>query len=893
MKDESRLAREAGCARRSAAWLVALLWVGLAVSMPAMGRAAEYTVAPAPAWVVPVAPGVVSAQQINQHSDGEIFLLSDTQSLADDAQRVSYHRVVTTAINASGVDAVANIDIPFDPSYQALVLHAITIVRHGRVIPKLATARIQVIQRETELDARIYDGTKTVTVFLDDVRAGDTVDYSYSRIGRNRVFKGTDFGTMTLQFGTPVARIHARLLVPQGRAVMLATTNTTLKPVVTEHDGRRDYVWDARAVPGLTVEGGAPDWYSPYAGIAWSEFADWAAVARWAQPLYQVPASLSPALQAQVDRIAKSEPTPAARMLAALQLVQGEVRYLGVEIGPNSQAPNAPELVYARRFGDCKDKTLLTLTLLKHLGIDARAALVNTTLRRGLADALPAPGMFDHVLVQARVDGKLWWIDPTRDTQKADLAHLFQPDYGLALIVDPDTRGLTPMPRADPASGSRSLRVTFDASAGFDKPVRYTVQTTTTGEPAEALRATLSSTSLAEVQKNYMNFYADGYPHITAAAPLQIHDDEPDNRIVTTETYAIANIVEPSDDGKGHMVEIHLPDIVQLLNDPAATVRKSPLLLNYPQDVTQQTDVLLPEDWPIAPLSTTIDDPAFRFEQTVKLEGLHLIIADHYQALSDEVSAKDMARYVSDLARARNIAGYELTWNDAAATPTAPARAKATGLDRMNWPLALLALGMFGFSAWLATVAYRYDPPPGGGADPRWVGIRGWLVVLAVVMAIKPLMYIGPLKHLADVMAIDRWSQLTTYGAAEYNALWAPLLLFELAADIVQPVLWLSLLLMLFQRRSSVPRLIMLMLVAALALYVVDLMLASMVTGRATTSKQIAQAVYRLIHMVFWSAYLLQSRRVKSTFTRRYRTHVPPPLSRAIDGAMAAEPGQR
>ena len=145
-------------------------------------------------------------------------------------------------------------------------------------------------------------------------------------------------------------------------------------------------------------------------------------MARWAKPLYRVPASLDRPLQSVVERIARAEPSPAGRMLAALRLVQGEVRYLGVEIGQNSHAPNPPALVFARRFGDCKDKTLLTLTLLQHLGIEARAALVNTDLQRGVADQLPNPGAFDHVLVRAHVDGKTWWIDPTRRVQNADLA---------------------------------------------------------------------------------------------------------------------------------------------------------------------------------------------------------------------------------------------------------------------------------------------------------------------------------------------------------------------------------------------------------------------------------------------------------------------------------------
>ncbi|WP_449424993.1 hypothetical protein [Rhodanobacter lindaniclasticus] len=40
-------------------------------------------------------------------------------------------------------------------------------------------------------------------------------------------------------------------------------------------------------------------------------------------------------------------------------------------------------------------------------------------------------------------------------------------------------------------------------------------------------------------------------------------------------------------------------------------------------------------------------------------DGLHLIVTSHFQALPDEVPAKDMARYLANLARARKLVGYE------------------------------------------------------------------------------------------------------------------------------------------------------------------------------------------------------------------------------------------
>lgn len=869
IRDESRLG-----------WWALVMMGWLAVLMPATGRAAEYTIGPVPAWVVPITSGVASTDEISQGSFGEVYLLADTQVLAGDQQRVTYHRLVTNAVNASGVSSVANIQIPFDPSYQTLVLHSINIVRHGHVIPKLATARIQVLQRETELEARIYDGAKTVSVFLDDVREGDTVDYSYSTTGRNPVFKGLDFGRDSLQFAVPIARIHSRLLVPLDKHVNFATRNTTIKPVVSEHNGLRDYVWDSANPHVLKVENDAPFWYMPYAEVAWSEFADWAAVAQWAQPLYQVPASLSPELQAQVDRIAKTEKTSVGRMLAVLKLVQSDVRYLGVEIGQNSHAPNPPDLVYSRRFGDCKDKTLLALTLLDHLGIEAHAALVNTGLRRGLADTLPSPGVFDHVLIQARVDGKVWWIDPTRYTQKADLAHLYQPDYGLALVVDSRTQGLTAMPRADAASAGHQLNVVFDASAGFDKPVRYTLETVITGMYAEAMRVKLSATNFADVEKSYLNFRAMRYPHVKLAAPLQIKDDEAANRIVIKETYTIADMVSPSDDGKRSLVGIFMPEIAQALREPSATVRKSPLRLLYPQNVNQHTEVLLPANWPIKPSATTIDDPAFHFEQAVIIDGSRLVIIDDYQALTDEVATQDMPRYVSNLARAREAAGYELSWSKAAAASTA-AIAKPSGLDRMNWPLVMLALGMFGFWTWLAVAAYRYDPPPSDDSDKRWSGIGGWLLLLAVALVLRPVMYGFSLMRVVNAMSFDHWSQLTTYGSHAYNALWAPLLLLELAHALGQFVFSLLLLLLFFRHRSNFPRLALVAMVIGVVVHIVDASLGSLIPAIKSTSQDSARLVEGIIGTAIWSAYLLQSRRVKATFVQRSQASAPLPLTQA------------
>ena len=47
-------------------------------------------------------------------------------------------------------------------------------------------------------------------------------------------------------------------------------------------------------------------------------------------------------------------------------------------MGTNSHQPTPASETLALRYGDCKDKTVLLISLLKALGVEAHPALVNT-----------------------------------------------------------------------------------------------------------------------------------------------------------------------------------------------------------------------------------------------------------------------------------------------------------------------------------------------------------------------------------------------------------------------------------------------------------------------------------------------------------------------------------
>lgn len=167
----------------------------------------------------------------------------------------------------------------------------------------------------------------------------------------------------------------------------------------------------------------------------------------------------------QVDTLAKNQTDTLSKIDALYTYVSRQIRYLAIEIGVGGFQPHPPADVYKNKYGDCKDKATLLISMLGKIGLRAYPALVGT---RGVVEADPkAPTLatFDHVIVAFPVPAELrpavekmpaydsrnqiLWIDPTSETDP--LGQLPGMDQGVfALISYPDRGDLQRIPEASP-----------------------------------------------------------------------------------------------------------------------------------------------------------------------------------------------------------------------------------------------------------------------------------------------------------------------------------------------------------------------------------------------------------------------------------------------------------
>lgn len=588
-----------------------LVLLGMA-AVPAAAAVPDHpgvAVGPPGEWVLELPVEVAAAPPAPDRASAALeYLLIDRQAELDGVRTSRYSRYVTRVVTSAGLERAAQQEVSFDPAYSRAVLHQLRVWRDGAWHDRLDEAFVSVIQRESDLSRRLYDGGLTVLMVMSDLQVGDVVDVATTVEGSNPVFGGRYQERLALAWSMPVARRHVRVVGPADAQLEWRTYGTEPQPPEEGRAGsRRWWRWDLRDIPAALRDAGAPPWWDDPPWLELGQFRSWAEVVDWALPLYR-----DGAVGAGVARLAEEirgrADTPEGRALAAVRFVQDEVRYFAFALGEGSHAPRPPDETLERRFGDCKDKARLLVALLGRLGIEAAPALVESDGDDpGLR--LPSPGAFDHVVVVLAVGGREVWVDPTLDLQGGDLARAWLPPYRRALVVRPGETDLVAVPPECSTPGRAETANHYRFAA--DGEVEVTVSTVYEGAAAEDERVRLADTTLTELQQGYLDYYQGTAGRLRPIEDIAIEDDRAANRLTIVERYRAEEWWQDGDGGERRFALLRLPldDVLEPCTDRD---RRAPFEL--PQRVRRGETVTLemPAGWWVEADEEQVATPWFR-----------------------------------------------------------------------------------------------------------------------------------------------------------------------------------------------------------------------------------------------------------------------------------------
>lgn len=645
--------------------------------------------APVPVWVAPIdtLPAPLSGVALSVR-------LSDVQFHVGATSAVYAHRALT-ANEPSSLAALGQYELQFQPEYQQLALHTMRVLRAGAVIDKLASADVRFLQRETNLDQGVYSGTVTVAIVTDDVRVGDTVELEYTITGQNPVFGGAFFEAAQWDSPAPAQRRRIILDVPRGRTVhykLIGGARAGAPVVTTEDVGERHRVrFEATNIAQTIAEPYLPDDVHPYRFLQFSEFDTWREVNQWALGLF-APGAASPALDAALAG-ARAAATGEQAVAGVLAYVQNEIRYLSISLGENSHRPFPPDQVLKRRYGDCKDKSLLMVTMLRALGIEAAPVLVSTGQHKGIDQMLPSPLLFDHAIVRAVVGGKTYFFDPTRQGQSGALERMGQVHAGAqGLVIERSNPGLATIAAPAAASEVQSARLERVTVTALDQPVEMLVRRTYDGISAEYLRVQLAGLSKESLHKAYDGVLGERYPDSVMLGEPVVVDERERNRITIESQYRIARgFFEASP--SGWQVRYVPANLTGTFNIPGNAARQYPLAVpNFPSSATYEFELLLPDTFD-AHYHDTVNDykfAAFDVSETLSFNGHRASAKVALRIGADRVPHDGVVDFLAALKKLNTVlnGGMFLRKSDLKSAQAARPKAAATPREQMEANLA-------------------------------------------------------------------------------------------------------------------------------------------------------------------------------------------------------------
>jgi lipoprotein NlpI/transglutaminase-like putative cysteine protease len=599
-----------------------------------------------PSWVVPHALPEGNADGI------AAIRLFDHQILVGE-RNVVYVRNAIRINNTAGLTPLGRVPIAFIPAYQKVVLHTLQLIRDGTVLDRLPGAQVRFLQREAGLENYVYSGVVTASILIDDLRVGDTIELAYSLIGTNPVF-GKRFGA--------VENWDQQLPVAYRRVIVSAPTQRPIhwkfhgdlskdfpKPVEQTKDGLRSLTFEQSNIPRVTAEALTPPGFSAFRWLQLSEYDDWQDVATWASTLFDVTEAPN-AERAKLVATLMAKPTVEERIVGALEFVQSQVRYFSVSLGTSSHQPTAPNTVIERRYGDCKDKSLLLVTLLKDMGIASTPVLARLGNRSGFDDWLPTPLAFDHVIVAVDLDGTRYWLDSTRQGQHGRLATMGQAHDGAQVL--PAERVGGRLVRVAVADRDRLNLNEVDESLTVDKldgDGTFTVAQTLHGVAAEVVRASNGVVTKERVDESLVNDMQKRYPNAELVDSLKVDDDPIDNRVTLTTRFTLRKPLEHS--GGQYRFLFRATNFARLFALPSDAVRHAPVALRFPVDVVYRFTARLPEEVAVVDDEGTIpiDDRYFAATSQRALVANRVDITMKLKTLSDRIAPTDLQMLKNDV----------------------------------------------------------------------------------------------------------------------------------------------------------------------------------------------------------------------------------------------------
>lgn len=376
----------------------------------------------------------------------------------DGTSSLTYHKVIKI-LNEKGRESYGEVYIPYSLLGERVrILKARTIKPDGTEVEATAIHDISLAE-----GYHLYSDAMAKVISMPALENNAIIEYAYTIDDLGRGPLGKHFQDEFLfQDFDPMLISRYTLTVPKGMEFYYKMYNGNLVPEVEEKGNTVTYKWEMRNTPQIIQE----DYMPPLADIVprleITTFKDWQDVGGWYYDIANPKTKPDETIKAKVIELTKDKKTLEDKVKAIYYFVTNEIRYVGLEFGIGGLMPHQASEVFKYKYGDCKDKATLLISMFREIGVPAYYVLVRTRYRGSLP--LESPGFqFDHAICAIKLNDKLYFLDGTAEDTR--FGYIPSMDQGTkALLIEDGKAVLVDIPLDRPEDNEKTRIIEISLS---------------------------------------------------------------------------------------------------------------------------------------------------------------------------------------------------------------------------------------------------------------------------------------------------------------------------------------------------------------------------------------------------------------------------------------------
>ena len=292
------------------------------------------------------------------------------------------------------------------------------------------------------------------------------------------------WGQEYIQFAIPCRRLRYTVAIAEPFSLEYKLHRTNAEPRIWKQGSYQVYQWDLCDIPGYETDDGTPH---PRDVLPWIDITtldSWKPITNFYIKDLEPPAKTPPQIQKLAEELTSDDQSTEDKIYSIYKYSSEDVRYGRHPNELNLEKTREMGLMLEDMRGDCKDKSSLMVSMLRHLGIEAEIAILLTRMN-GTVSFLPG-ARFDHAIVCITLENSdRLWLDPAGGP--VTFKDIPYNDQGTqALLLNAEGGELTTIPEGGPQS--QQISRTCEGALSEDCSYQFTSEVITSGDTAMELR---------------------------------------------------------------------------------------------------------------------------------------------------------------------------------------------------------------------------------------------------------------------------------------------------------------------------------------------------------------------------------------------------------------------